>query len=210
MVEASCLRDKDCDGPASVDGVGLSASEEHEYVCVCGVWTHVESVGSGTLDDVHYTIVLLDDGVGVVVVTCYLSCDVGSLLDVAVHTNVYVILMLSGDAVEMCVTCSVPGVYVDWSTASLIKLAIGYSSGVVGGAEVTPIASVTYCGAALLIVNSDEVGEGRDSDHALKSVCECVTDAVSLNLPGPGGINVSSAPCWTRVGSLDGVVVVCF
>lgn len=74
----SCLRDKECDGPASGDGVGTSASEEHEYVKKCGVKTHVESAGPGTSSDVHYTMLLLENGVGVVSVTVNVSCDVGT------------------------------------------------------------------------------------------------------------------------------------
>lgn len=61
--------DKNCSGPAPGEGVGTAASEESEYVKVRGVKTHVEAAGHGRLVDVHYTILLSEDGVGVVCVT---------------------------------------------------------------------------------------------------------------------------------------------
>lgn len=51
-------------------------------------------------------------------------------------------LMLAGDSGEPVVTKLPPGVD-NKTVAMLIKLVIGYPSGVVGGTEVTPISPVT-------------------------------------------------------------------
>lgn len=62
LIKVLCLPDCDCDGPATGEGVGTAASEEPEYVKVCGVYTHVEAAGHGSNGDVHYTIVLVLGG----------------------------------------------------------------------------------------------------------------------------------------------------
>lgn len=96
-----CLPDKDCDGPTTGEGVGTATPEEHEYVKVCGVKTHVETAGHGVIGDVHYTIVLVLNGEGVVCVTKTVTDDVGSIFDKADHTNVYGISILHNDEHEI-------------------------------------------------------------------------------------------------------------
>lgn len=77
---------------------------------------------------------------------------------------------------------------------SLIKLTIGYSSGVMGVAEVTVLATVSNDGTTLLITNSDEFDEGSDSNHIFNKVAKCDANAVVLINSGPGGYDVRSAP----------------
>lgn len=126
LVAVSCVHDKNCDGPATVGGVGTAASEEHECVKVCGVKTHGEAAGHVVNLDGHDTAVLL--GEGVVCRTCSVTVEVGNC--VTDHSNLYGILMLAGDSKETGVACEAPGDKV--LTTLLIKLSIGYSSGVVG------------------------------------------------------------------------------
>ncbi len=104
-----CLPSVSCDGPATGEGVGRPTSEEPEYVKVCGVKTHVETAGVGTLVDVHYTIVLYFEGPGVKSATENVSEDVGTKLEDTDHTNAYGILIFAGDTLEVKVTKEAPG-----------------------------------------------------------------------------------------------------
>lgn len=56
LVVVLWLHDAVCDGPATGEGVVVSASECEEPVCVCGVCTHVTHVGVGSIVDVYYTV----------------------------------------------------------------------------------------------------------------------------------------------------------
>lgn len=76
------MPDKNCDGPTTGEGVGTSASEEHEYVAVRGVKTHVESLGHGNIRDVYYAIVFDFNGVGSVRVTKTVPEEVNAVDDV--------------------------------------------------------------------------------------------------------------------------------
>lgn len=58
-----CMHDVNCDGPATLGGGGTAATEESEYVSVCGVKTHGETAGHGVILDGHDTAVLLGEGV---------------------------------------------------------------------------------------------------------------------------------------------------
>lgn len=129
--------DKERSGPATGEGVGAAASEESEYVKVCGVKTSGEAAGHGVIGDVHYTILFVEDGLGVVKVTERVAKEVGTLIDDARHANVYGISIYYNDPPEITVTKKIPGEYVKETKANLIKLTIGYSSGVVGVAEAT-------------------------------------------------------------------------
>lgn len=160
-----CLPSVSCDGPATGEGVVRSASEETEYVPVCGVKTHRETVGIGTLVDVHYSIVLYLDGPGVKPATCNVSEDVETILEDTDHTNAYGILMLAGDTLEAKVTKEAPGDYVHNSNTSLMKLTIGYSPGVVGVTEVTPRTKVTNDGTTFLITNYVDGDDDFETDH---------------------------------------------
>lgn len=73
----SCLWDKECDGFVLGDGVGMLVFEEYEYVKKCGVKIYVEFVGFGMSSDVYYMMLLLENGVGVVLVMVNVLCDVG-------------------------------------------------------------------------------------------------------------------------------------
>lgn len=122
--------------------MGTAASEEHEYVKVCGVKTHVEASGHGSLGDVHYTIVFSEDGDGGPCSTIVVSKWVGTEVLDTDHTNVYGI-SITVDATESVVAECSSGDYVGCAITLLMKLSTGYSSGVVGVAEVTPRTSVT-------------------------------------------------------------------
>lgn len=160
-----CLPSVSCDGPTTGEGGGRSTPEESEYVKVCGVKTHVEAVGAGTLVDVYYSIVLYLEGSGVKSATSNVSEDVETDLKEADHTNAYGILILAGDTLEVKVTKEAPGDYVHESNTSLIKLTIGYPSGVVGVAELTVSTSVTKNGTAFLITNYEEGDNDENTDH---------------------------------------------
>lgn len=160
-----CLPSVSCDGPATGEGVGRSTPEEPEYVKVCGVKTHVESVGAGVLVDVHYPIVLYLEGPGVKSATPNVPEDVEPKLEDTDHTNAYGILIFAGDALEAKVTKDAPGDYVHKSNTSLIKLTIGYPPGVVGVAEVTVSAPVAKNDTALFITNYEEGDNDENTDH---------------------------------------------
>lgn len=104
-----CLPSVSCDGPTTGEGGGRSASEESEYVKVCGVKTHVEAVGAGTLVDVYYSIVLYFEGPGVKPATSNVPEDVETKFEEADHTNAYGILIFAGDTLEVKVTKEAPG-----------------------------------------------------------------------------------------------------
>lgn len=97
----SCLWDKECDGFVLGDGVGMLVFEEYEYVKVCGVKIYVEIVGFGMSSDVYYMMLLLENGVGVVLVMVNVLCDVVIEFVQIGYVNVYGMLMFVGDKVEM-------------------------------------------------------------------------------------------------------------
>lgn len=139
FVMVLCLPDVICDGPATVGGGGAAASEESEYVSVCGVRTHVEAIGHGVISDGHDTAVLLGEGGEWLTWSVSLISFEGCWTS---HANVYGILIFVGDAIETKVSCCAPGEGVALF-ALLIKLSIGYSSGVIGAYEVTHRSSTT-------------------------------------------------------------------
>lgn len=63
----------------------------------------------------------------------------------------------------------------------------------VGVTEVAARASITEKNRAYLITNWKETDLDRDPDHAIDGVRDAKANAVTLNLPGPGGYNVATA-----------------
>ncbi len=124
-----------------------------------------------------------------------MSLEVYHRFEDSSYTNIYGIGIFSNDKVEIVVTKTVPGeLEVCCVTSRLIKLTIGYVSGVVGGTEVAVVTSVSDNYTALFITGHKEPDFDRDSDANFNYVCEVKTITVSLLLPGPGGYNVASVP----------------
>lgn len=105
---------------------------------MCGVYTHVEAAGHGNIDDVHYTMSFDFEVVGTVCVTLSVAIEGDAKFLEGSHTNVYGILIKSNDLLEMVGTKCVSGEDVVCVVyALLIKLTIGYTTGVMGVTEAT-------------------------------------------------------------------------
>lgn len=96
----------------------------------------MEVIGYGMFGDVYYIIVFVFDGFGGFwVMEMVFKCVKLSFLDID-YVNVYGILILVGDEIELGVVEWLFGDVVDGLVMLLIKFVIGYLFGVVGVVEV--------------------------------------------------------------------------
>lgn len=164
--------------------------EEYEHVKKCGVKIYVELVGFGMSSDVYYMMLLLENGVGVVLVMVNVLCDVGIEVSQIGYVNVYGIFMLVGDKVEVQVVKIIFGEVVSCVLVSFMKFMIGYLLGVVGVVEFIYFILVLCDQVVLLIINLDNLDEGCDLDFVLYEVCQVSgMEYMLCNFFGFGGTN---------------------
>lgn len=189
LVSVLCLYDKDCDGFVIVGGGGMLVLEDYDYVVVCGVCIYVELVGYGVIFDGVDMVVLLGEGV-----VCCMNMVMVNLFVLIDYFNMYGILILLGDVIELKVVCEVFGENV--LLLLLIKVLLGYLLGVVSVYEVIYCLLMMCDGFIVGLVN---IGELDLLVEGFLIVCESYNvqlNMVMFNSFGFGGINVVLVFGW--------------